>query len=90
MIQQFAEELLDLVRMGGGADIEILRSMSQEQIADAAAHEAGEVVVLVQPVQHPECVGVDLLARDRVLPARHDHRLAHWPALYQLHLEPEA
>ena len=56
------KEPLDLVRMGGRADVEILGLSPEQQIADASAHEVREVVVLVQPVQHSERVGIDLLA----------------------------
>ena len=75
------EQPLDLVRMRRRADVEVLRPAAEQQVADAAADEVGDVVVLVQPVQHLQRVGVDLLARDRVLRARHDDRLAHPPQL---------
>ena len=61
------EQALDLVRMRRRADVEVFRPPAEQQVADAAADEVGDVVVLVQPVQHLERVGVDLLPRDRVL-----------------------
>ena len=62
-----AEELLDLVGMRRGADVEILRPPAEQQVADAAADEIGGVIVLVQPVQDLEGVGIDVATRDRVL-----------------------
>ena len=43
-----AEQLLDLVRMRRGADVEVLRPAAEQQVADAAADEVRDVVVLVQ------------------------------------------
>ena len=68
------EQPLDLVRMRGRADVEVLRPAAEQQVADAAADEVGDVVVLVEPVENLQRVRVDLFAGDRVLGARHDHR----------------
>jgi hypothetical protein len=67
--------------MRGCADVEVFGPAPEEQVADAAANQIGHVIVLVQPVQHLQRVGVDLLPRDLMFPTRHDHRLAHWQAL---------
>ena len=55
-----AEEPLDLVRMRGGADVEVLRPAPEQQVADAAADEVGDVVELPQPVEDLQGVGVDV------------------------------
>ena len=72
-----AEQLLDLVRVGGGADVEILRPPLEQQIAHAAADEIRDVVVFVQPIKNFERVGIDVAAGDRVLGPRDDGRLRH-------------
>src|SRR5262245_53828607 len=41
------EQTLDLVGMGGGADIEVLRPAPKQQIAHAAAHQIGNVAILM-------------------------------------------
>ena len=62
-----AEELLDLVGMRRGADVEVLRAAAEQQVADAAADEVRGVAVFVQPVQDLESVGIDVATRNRVL-----------------------
>jgi hypothetical protein len=57
-----AKQPLDLIRVRGGADIKILRPTAEEEVAHAAADEVGDVVVLVEPVQHPQRFRIDLLA----------------------------
>ena len=74
MIQQFRNSRLTWYGMRGRADVEVLRPAPEQQVADAAADEVGDVVVLMEPVEHLQRVGVDLAARDRVLGARHDDR----------------
>ena len=76
-----AKQLLDLVRVRRGADVEVLRPASEQQVADAAADQIGDVVVLVQPVQDFERAGIDVAARDRVRGPRNDGRLHHRTAL---------
>jgi hypothetical protein len=71
------KELLDLVGMRRGADVEVLGLAAQQQVADAAAHEVGGVVPLVQPVQDPEGVRIDLAPSTLCRGARHDHGFAH-------------
>ena len=78
-----AKELLDLVGMRRCPDVEILGAPTDEQIANAAADEIGDVVELPQPVENFEGVGIDVAPRDRVLSARNDPRLGHRRALYQ-------
>ena len=53
------EQLLDLVRMRRGADVEVLGPAVEQQVADAAPDEIRRVVRLVEPVEHLERVGVD-------------------------------
>ena len=52
-----AEQLLDLVRMRRRADVEVLRPAVEQQVADAAADQVGDVVVLVEPVEDLEASG---------------------------------
>ena len=54
-----------------------LGRLRQEEVADAAAHEIGDVIVLPQAIENLQCVRVDVAARDRVLGARDDPRLSH-------------
>ena len=49
--------------MGRRADVEVLRPALEQQVANAAADQIRDVVVLVQPVEDLESVGIDL-ARD--------------------------
>ena len=65
------------------ADVEVLRPAAEQQVADAAADEIGDVVGLPQPVENLQRVGIDVAARDRVLGARNDPRFDHRAALYQ-------
>ena len=55
------------MRMRRRADVEILRPAAEQQIADAAADQVRDVVMLVEPVEDFERVGIDVAARDRVL-----------------------
>jgi hypothetical protein len=48
--------------MRGRPDVEVLGRASKEQIANAAADEICGVVVLMQPVQYLQSIGVDLSA----------------------------
>jgi hypothetical protein len=61
-------------------DVEILRAAADQKIADASPDQIRRVVELAQPIKHPQCVRVDVAARQRVLGARDDpwldHRLA--------------
>ena len=77
------EELLDLIGMRRGADVEVLRAAAEQQIADAAADQIGDVLVLPQAVEHLQRVRIDVAAGDRVLLARNDPRFDHRAALYQ-------
>ena len=78
------EQLLDLIRMRRGADVEILRPAADEQIAHAAADEVGGVLELTEPIQHLQRVGVDLTAGNGVLGSRDDPGFDHSAALYQM------
>ena len=55
-----AKELLDLVRVRGRPDVEVLRPAVEQQIPHAPAHQIRDVVVLVEPVEDLESVGIDL------------------------------
>jgi hypothetical protein len=74
-----SKKLLDLIRMCRGADVEVFGPPSQNQIAHAAAHEIGDVVVLTQTVEHLQSIRIDVLAGNRVFLARHDPRHDHRP-----------
>src|SRR6202040_1901030 len=74
------EQLLHLVRVRRRTDVEILRAADDQEVADASADQIRRVVELAQPIKHPQCVRVDVAARQWVLGARDDpwldHRLA--------------
>ena len=72
-----AEQLLDLVRMRRRADVEILGSPTEQEIAHTPAHQIRDVLMLVQPVENFEGVGIDLAPRHRVLGSRNDGRIHH-------------
>ena len=55
-----AEEAADVVRAGVGADVEILGGAAEQEVADAAADQVGEVPRVGEPVEDFECVGVDV------------------------------
>ena len=48
------------MRMRRGPDVEILGPAAEEQVPDAAADEVGRVIVLVEPVENLERIGIDL------------------------------
>ena len=72
-----AEELLDLARMRVRADVEVLWPASQNQVADAAADEIRDVAALLQAIEDPQRVRVDIPARNRMVFARNDNRFGH-------------
>ena len=72
-----AKELLDLMRVRGRADVEVLGPASEEQVAHAAADQVGDVVVLVELIEDFEGTGIDVSARNRVRGPRNDGRLHH-------------
>src|SRR5205085_1102927 len=75
------EEAFDLIRVGVGADIEIFWPAPEQQVPYAAPDQVCGVVALMEPVEDLQRVGIDLLARDRVFGARHDHRNRHRSAI---------
>ena len=77
------EQFLHLIRVRRRADVEVFRTAAKQQIADAAAHQIGDVIELPEPVQDLERVGIDVTSRDGVLVPRNDPRLGHRRALYQ-------
>ena len=79
-----AKELLDLVGMRGGADVEILRTACEQQVADAAADKVRDVLELAKPVQNLERIRIDVTARDRMLGCAERSSVRPWAtALYQ-------
>ncbi len=66
------EKLEHLHRRRVRADIVILGSSAQEQVAHATAHEIGLVAVSVETIENLQCVRVDVLARDAMLGPRQD------------------
>ncbi len=77
------KQLLDLVGMGGRADVEVFGSPPDEQVANTSADQVRRVVGLAESIEHFERVRVDVAARERVRGARNDPRFSHWTALYQ-------
>ena len=67
-----AEQLLHLVRVGVGGDIEVFRAQAQQQVADRAADQECLIAGLFQPVQNFERVRRDVGPRNRVLITWHD------------------
>ena len=65
-----AEQALHLLRVGVGADVEVLRAAAEQQVAHAAPHQVGQEAVVLQAVEDLQGIGVDVLARDGVLGAR--------------------
>ena len=54
-----AERGLDLVRRGAGGDVEVLRLLADEQVADAAADQVGLVAGPGQLAHHAIGIGID-------------------------------
>ena len=59
-----AEGRLDLVRVRGGGDVEVLGVHSEEQVANAPADEIGGEVGLLEPSHHLHGVGIEPLLPD--------------------------
>ena len=55
-----AKELLDLVRVRGRTDVEVLRPPAEQEIPHAPTHQIPDVIVLVEPVEDFESVRIDL------------------------------
>lgn len=58
-----SEEFPDLLRVGVGADIEVLRFSPQKQVPDAASDQVCGVTGVMQAVENTEGIGIDVLAR---------------------------
>jgi len=71
------EQPLDLLRMCGGPEIEVLRPPVQQQVTDTTANEVGLEVVLLEPVDDLECVVVNVPARKLVFRPWDGCRLRH-------------
>jgi hypothetical protein len=67
-----AEESLDVVRMSARADVEVLGTTMQQQIAYAAPHEIRLEVGCVEAIQDAEGIGIDVLPREAVFAPRDD------------------
>ena len=72
-----AEQLLDLIGVRGGADVEVFRPAADQEIADAPADQIRRVVELTQPIENLQGVRVDVAAREHVLGTRNDPRVSH-------------
>lgn len=79
------EELLDLVRMRVGADVEIFGATLQQEVTDTTANQIGGVVELLETVQDFQRIRVDVTPGNRVARSRDDHRLSH-----ETHIVPRA
>ena len=62
-----AEDPADLLRLGVGRDVEVLRLASEEQVADAAADHVGEIAGLLQTIEDLQRLFLDPAAGDRML-----------------------
>ena len=71
------EQFLDLVRVCVGADVEVLRPPSEQQVTHTAADEVGAVAVIVEPIEDAKGICVDQAARDAVTFARNDLGVDH-------------
>ena len=71
------EQLLDLIGMRRRADVEILRTTAEEQIANAAADQIRDVIALMETIEDLQRIGIDLLPRNRMRVPRDDDRLTH-------------
>jgi hypothetical protein len=60
-----------------GADVEVLRTPAQQEVADTAAHEVGDVPVLLKSLKDAKGVRINIPARDRMICARDDDRFGH-------------
>ena len=58
------EQFLDLMRMRRSANVEILRPAIEQQVANAAANQVRDVVMLVKSVKNFERVRIDVAAGD--------------------------
>ena len=63
--------------MRARADVEVLRAAAENQVAHAAAHEIGDMAVLLEPLQDAERVRVNVPSRDRMICARDNDRFGH-------------
>ena len=69
--------------MGRRPDVEILWLAAEEQVANAAADEVGDVLAVAEPVQNFQGIRVDVASRQRVGLAWNDPRFNHREAFYQ-------
>ena len=70
------EQLLDLVRMRVGGDVEVLRMQSEQQVAHGAADQEGLVARFLESVEDLQGVRGDVGPRDRMLVSGNDPRFA--------------
>jgi hypothetical protein len=58
-------------------DVEILRPTAEDEIANASAYQVGDMIILLQPMQHPERIRIDVPPRNRMAFARDDDGFWH-------------
>ena len=61
------EDLLDLVRLGVGGNIEVFGFPAEEKVANASADKVREMTRFLEAVQYPDCVLADPLAGNRMV-----------------------
>ena len=67
MIQQLRKARLICVRLRRRADVEILGSAAEQQVADSAPHEVGGEAQLLKPARHFQRIGVDVATGEGML-----------------------
>jgi len=61
-----SEEVPDLLGMGVGGNVEVLWSLSQEEITDTPSHQIGQKAVPAEAIEDLECLFVNPLPGDRM------------------------
>ena len=70
-----SEDLFDLMRPGIGGNIEILGFPAKQQVAHSAADKVCIIPFFLQTVEHPDCVGTNPLAGERMFRSWNDNWL---------------
>jgi hypothetical protein len=70
-----AEDLPDLIGLRIRGNVEVFRFTTKQQVANAAADKVGLVSLLFQAIKHPDSIGTDPLAGNRVIFTGDDRRL---------------
>jgi hypothetical protein len=63
---RIAEQIAHLLRMGRGAEVEVLGPAVKHQVPHAAAHQVGHMARVNQAIKNLQYVGVDIATRDRM------------------------